>query len=221
MRGGGNRFVRWPWTGLQSQPSIRTVFVKRGRNILTKAARLTGSVALGWVVLANIPDVHAFRRAAIDQLLETGKCLRCDLRGASLAQKNLRGVDLSGAYLIGANLETADMRGANLSGARLVRANLRHASLAGASLLGAHLIDADLTGADLRKANLRDSMLARAELTNANLDGAALSGANMQGTKLFRVKGLAQDQLSASCGGADTNLPRGLSIQVCTEGRKQ
>tara|TARA_R110000787_G_scaffold22528_8_gene65334 strand:- start:130 stop:708 length:579 start_codon:yes stop_codon:yes gene_type:complete len=187
-------------------------------DIPTKAVRLTGCIALGWIALANIPDVHAFRQAAIDQLFETGRCLRCDLRGASLAHKDLRGVDLSGAHLIGANLETADMRGANLGGAWLARANLRHANLAGASLLGAYLVDADLTGADLKKANLRDSMLARAELTNANLDEAALSGANMQGTKLLQVQGLAQDQLSASCGDADTNLPRGLSIAVCTDG---
>lgn len=188
--------------------------------IAKKSPALMAGAAISLTVLAYTPGAHGFAQKAVDQLIEKRACLRCDLRGADLSHKRLRGVNLTGAYLIGANLETADMRDANLSGAWLNGANLQRANLTGASLRGAHLIDADLTGANLGKANLRDSMMARAKLAEASLREAELSGTKMQGANLLGARDLKQDQLSASCGDASTLLPRELSMRHC-RGRTQ
>ena len=188
--------------------------------IAKKSPALVAGAAISLTLLAYTPSAHGFAQKAVDQLIEKRECLRCDLRGADLSHKRLRGVNLSGAYLIGANLETADMRDANLSGAWLNGANLQHANLTGSSLRGAHLIDADLTGANLGKADLRHSMMARAKLTEASLHEADLSGARMQGTNLLGARNLKQDQLSTSCGDANTLLPQGVSIRHCS-GRTQ
>ena len=178
---------------------------------------LVAGAAISLTVLAYMPGAHGFAQKAVDQLIEKRECLRCDLRGADLSHKRLRGVNLTGAFLIGANLETTDMSDADLSGAWLNGANLRRADLTGASLRGAHLIDADLTGAKLGKADLRGSMMARANLAEATLHEADLSDARMQGTELSSARNLKQDQLSTSCGDANTLLPQGVSIRHCGE----
>lgn len=67
-----------------------------------------------------------------------------DLRGADLSRKHLRGAELSWANLAGADLSASDLEGASLCGAMLSGASLR-----GADLSGADLTDADLQGADL------------------------------------------------------------------------
>lgn len=188
--------------------------------IARKSPMLVASAAVSLTLLAYTPSAHGFAQKAVDQLIEKRECLRCDLRGADLSHKRLRGVNLSGAYLIGANLETADMRDANLSGAWLNGANLQHANLTGSSLHGAHLIDADLTDANLGKVDLRNSMMARAKLAKASLHEADLSGVKMQGTNLRGARNLKQDQLSTSCGDANTLLPQGVSIRHCS-GRTQ
>jgi hypothetical protein len=69
------------------------------------------------------------QQAAIDQLMETGKCPGCDLKEA-----NLQGLNLEGVNLEGANLEGANLTFARLENAILKRANLKRANLEGASL---------------------------------------------------------------------------------------
>ena len=91
-----------------------------------------------------------------------------DLRGASLAGKNLKGANLGGA-----ELSNAVLQGDNLQGAFLANADL-----AGAKLQGTNLQGADLTGANLQNATLQGTNLQGANLTNANLHGATLQGAN-------------------------------------------
>ncbi|MBW4659266.1 MAG: pentapeptide repeat-containing protein [Drouetiella hepatica Uher 2000/2452] len=71
----------------------------------------------------------AAQRSRIQGLIETGKCLDCDLKGADLARLDLKKADLSGA-----NLEGADLQGTNLGSANLQRTNLRNANLEGADL---------------------------------------------------------------------------------------
>jgi uncharacterized protein YjbI with pentapeptide repeats len=70
--------------------------------------------------------------AHVEQLKLTGKCIKCDLRGA---------------FMFGANLYRADLRGANLRDADLRRANLSLADLRGADLRGADLRGALFCGA--------------------------------------------------------------------------
>ena len=71
----------------------------------------------------------AAQKSRIQGLLETGRCLDCDLKGADLARLDLKKADLSGA-----NLEGADLQGNSLGNANLQRANLRNANLKGADL---------------------------------------------------------------------------------------
>lgn len=195
---------------------VRAGLTRQFLGIVENSSILVAGAAISLTVLAYTPSAHGFAEKAVDQLTERRECLRCDLRGADLSHKRLRGVNLSGAYLIGANLATADLRDANLSGAWMNGANLQRANLTGASLRGAHLIDADLTGTNLGEADLSSSMMARAKLAEACLHEADLSGARMQGTNLLGARNLKQDQLSTSCGDANTLLPQGVSIRHCS-----
>jgi uncharacterized protein YjbI with pentapeptide repeats len=93
-----------------------------------------------------------------------------DLRIASLAGRDLRGIicrntNLAGAWLQGAQLDDAylkasDLRQARLEGAQLVNAKLNNA----------HLQGANLQGADLRGADLREACLDGANLTGVTFD---------------------------------------------------
>lgn len=139
-------------------------------------------------------------RAALQQLLETKACVRCDLRGAqlddaNLENANLEGANLEGATLGNAKLENAYLVGANLDGANLTKANLNHARLMLASLIGANLSNAEIRGinlqsADLHQANLQeadlslDSWLNFTVLNKANLSEVNLSRANLRGVEL-------------------------------------
>ena len=81
----------------------------------------------------------------LDKLIETKKCLGCDLSGTNLAGANLTGALMQSASLAGANLHFA-----NLDGADLTRANLSGADLDG-------VIGADFTGAlNVPKKYLKD-----------------------------------------------------------------
>ncbi|MCZ6684782.1 MAG: pentapeptide repeat-containing protein, partial [Candidatus Dadabacteria bacterium] len=95
----------------------------------------------------------------VTSVLNSDKCIGCDLSGVNLNGVDLSGVDLSNANLDNAILVDADLSGANLSGASLQNADLSRANLSGANLSGADLtnailINADLTEADLTLANL-------------------------------------------------------------------
>ncbi len=70
-------------------------------------------------------------------------------------------------------------------------------------------------------ATFRGTDLSAANLAHANLDGADLTGAKMditsiKGTDLTRTRGLTQKQLDQACGDADTRVPAGLTVHVCT-----
>ena len=108
---------------------------------------------------------------SVASVLNTDKCIGCDLSEANFQGADLSGVDLTEALLNNAILVDADLSGANLEGAQLKnadlsRANLRGANLSGADLTNAILIDADLSDADLTQANLE----------NADVQGAKLGG---------------------------------------------
>ena len=77
-----------------------------------------------------------------------------DLRGANLANVDLRGADLSCSNLRGANLTNIDLRGADLNSA---------------NLCGADLCGANLTGTDLRFAKLEGAKMYKQEADNASL----------------------------------------------------
>nr|MBF0222660.1 pentapeptide repeat-containing protein [Desulfobulbaceae bacterium] len=98
--------------------------------------------------------VYGFDQVALETLLSTNECLRCDLTGA----------DLSGRTLTKAKLE-----GSNLAGANLSNTILRMA---------------DLQGADFRNADLTFTVFEAADLYKANFDGANLEGTVFDGAYL-------------------------------------
>jgi uncharacterized protein YjbI with pentapeptide repeats len=132
--------------------------------------------------------------------------------GASLADRDFTGADLSGIDfserdLSRSFLEAARLDGCNFAGARLERAVLARASLRGADLTGACLREANLgeavmvgarlgggvdatesvfVRADLSGADARGILLHKADITEAKLDGADLSGAQANELTVLR-----------------------------------
>lgn len=108
------------------------------------------------------PDPALARKEElIEKLLDTKRCVDCDLSG----------VDLSGRRLASADLERSILENADLH-----ETNLREANLKGAVLRGADLRDADLRKADLYKADLSG-----ADLTGARFDGALVDMVTVDG----------------------------------------
>lgn len=91
----------------------------------------------------------------LSQLLETGQCQLCNLRGARLAGAELANADLTGTQLL-----RADLAGADLRNATLTEANLREAILTRSLLNGATLVRADLRDANLQEVDLTEVEMA-------------------------------------------------------------
>ena len=108
----------------------------------------------------------------LTSVLNSDKCIGCDLSNVNLSSADLSGVDLTDSILNNAILVDADLSGANLEGAQLQNADLSRANLKGANLSGA-----DLTSAILINADLSDADLTLANLENADTQGAKLGGA--------------------------------------------
>jgi len=134
-------------------------------------------------------------RLAFDETWRLTQCSPQVLLGLDMAahRREINGVLLRVSELARATVRQprAEHRGADLIGA-----DLRRADLSGANLRGACLIGADLSGANLRLV----------DLTGADFRDADLSGADLT-ESMF----LAQSQLDAANGDADTKLPTALS----------
>ncbi|MBD1893542.1 DUF928 domain-containing protein [Coleofasciculus sp. FACHB-129] len=91
-------------------------------------------------VLWFATPVRAENPEHLKRLLETNKCLNCDLSGANLIGARLVAADLRGANLSGANLSGADLSGANLTNANLTSVNLNNAKLMGVIGLSNNLV---------------------------------------------------------------------------------
>lgn len=124
---------------------------------------------------------------ANQQLIDTGDCEECDLKGVDLKGMNLKGANLAGADLTGANLQEANLKGANLKGTNLESARLTDAILTNADLQGANLSDANLHWADLSKADLRGANLTRCYMVKATFYKADLTGADLSGAQTQRA----------------------------------
>jgi len=105
------------------------------------------------------------------QMLETKRCVACDLNNAWFESVALRKADFSGANLYRANLEYADLRGANFTGANLSNARLRGANLTGAIFDGATLKYTNFGEANLSNASFVDAKMRSARFHNTNTDG--------------------------------------------------
>jgi len=128
----------------------------RGKLTQLILASLSGvallTIGLNHINLSNSGD-------DLQQLLETGQCPSCDLRGVDLRDAKLQGVDLTNADLTDADLRGADLRSADLENVNLTATDLRGADLRGATLRNAILKNADYRGTNFRSADLRGTML--------------------------------------------------------------
>jgi uncharacterized protein YjbI with pentapeptide repeats len=109
-----------------------------------------------------VDAISAAKQGVIERMLDTERCVGCDLSG----------VDLSGLDLAGFDLERVNFRDSNLRNADLSKVNLK-----GANLQNARLQEADLSKADLYRADLSGADLTDADLEDAVIDAAELSGA--------------------------------------------
>ena len=108
---------------------------------------------------------------------------------------------LAGADLTNTCVKAHDLHGADFDGAKAVMMCMSYANFSGATFRGT-----DLSGANLAHANLDD----------ADLTDAVTTITSFKGTDLTRAKGLTQAQLDAACSDAETKLPAGLTIHVCS-----
>jgi uncharacterized protein YjbI with pentapeptide repeats len=114
-----------------------------------------------------------------------------------------------------------DCPGCNLAGADLTNTCVKAKNLTGANFDGATAVLMCMSYANFSNATFRKTDLSGANLAHANLDGADLAGAvmtitSLKGTDLTKAKGLTQAQLDAACGDADTRVPAGLKVHLCT-----
>lgn len=114
-----------------------------------------------------------------------------------------------------------DCPGCNLAGADLTNTCVKAKNLAGADFDGATAVLMCMSYANFTDATFRGTDLSGANLAHATLDGADLSGAVMditsiKGTDFSKAKGLTQMQLDQACGDAQTRVPAGLKVHLCT-----
>ena len=114
-----------------------------------------------------------------------------------------------------------DCPGCNLAGADLTNTCVKAHDLHGANFDGATAVLMCMSYANFSNATFRGTDLSAANLAHANLDGADLSGAVMditsiKGTDLRQARGLTQKQLDQACGDAETRVPAGLKVHLCT-----
>jgi len=114
-----------------------------------------------------------------------------------------------------------DCPGCNLAGADLSNTCVKAHDLHGANFDGATAVLMCMSYANFSNATFRGTDLSAANLAHANLDGADLTAAKMditsiKGTDLTRTRGLTQKQLDQACGDADTRVPVGLKVHLCT-----
>lgn len=98
-----------------------------------------------------------------------------------------------------------------LEGVKLPNADLRWSVFCCKSQIN----DADLRGALLSEARLDGADLQGTDFSGADFSGTQIYGANLRGAILTGVRNLTQAQLDTACGDGRTQLPKGLTVQLC------
>ena len=198
-----------------------------------RSLSVTVFITLLWPLVSlfsvELPVVHAASVAENERrLLETKKCIKCDLRGASLAFMHLVAVDLRGADLRGADLSGTNLKNAKLVGARLIRtviegANMQAADLSGADLHGADVQDADMRGVKLREANLIRTDFRGAEPACGRPAGCPDGTYRPPGGKrhLYRLARCQRSFGATKDGPAQAWRPGGVEVAVSQEFRRR
>ncbi len=108
------------------------------------------------------------------------------------------------------------LAGADLSNQCVKKGNLEGADFDAAKLVLMCMSFADFRGATFRGTDLSGANLAHADLNGADLTGAEMAITSIKGTDLTHAKGLTQHQLDQACGDADTKVPAGMKVRVCS-----
>jgi uncharacterized protein YjbI with pentapeptide repeats len=90
----------------------------------------------------------AFDQAALDDFLDKGRCVACDL-----SEADFTGLDLSGSNLVRSNLD-----GANFTDAICLSCNFNRTTAVGALFVNADLTGSNFNRADLTEADFTDAI---------------------------------------------------------------
>jgi Pentapeptide repeats (8 copies) len=99
--------------------------------------------------------------------------------GASAKRINLVGVDLRGSSMAGRNLDHADFRAADVRGADFSGSSLRYADFRGTQADGANFQNTSLYGAKMQGIEAFGANFRGSDMRQANLDGAYLDKSMM------------------------------------------
>jgi hypothetical protein len=169
-----------------------------------------------------------------DAFLHMGLATHAVLIGGELSTKPPTWTDLSsertgeiaqvrGALLANQDLRFAEARSVFLVNANLLNADLRYSSLVFSDLRGALLFGADLRNTDLRSARLQGACLATTKFDGSALGGANLTKADLSGADLRGSQGVSADMLKGACVGPsqpllpDTAEFRDIQLPLCNE----
>jgi uncharacterized protein YjbI with pentapeptide repeats len=120
--------------------------------------------------------VSLTKKQVLDRLRRGETLAEADLRGLDLTSSSFDGVDLSYAKMAECTLVRCTFRGANLSGASLWQADLRDANFTNANLDDADLDMANLEGAILYKAKIRRTLFPMDRLSMERIQDSIRSG---------------------------------------------
>ena len=101
----------------------------------------------------------AFNQAHFDRLMQTKRCLECDL-----SDMNLRNENLKGAVLVDSNLQRANLWDVDLQIAFLQRVNFQRAYLQGAKLMGCRPAECQFPGCGSAWSKPRERQSTRCKL---------------------------------------------------------
>ena len=128
-------------------------------------------------------DDTTFTRKEVQLAIQQQRSLaNADLRGLDLSEMDFSGVNLENCKMAETNLSKSVFHGANLSGASLWKANLKRADFSNAILVDTDLERCILErtkflGASIQRAILPLQIVTREEINDAVEHGTLLSGA--------------------------------------------
>ena len=109
-----------------------------------------------------------------------------------------------------------NLQDANLNNTCVKAKDLSHANFNGATAVLMCMSFANFSNATFRGTDLSGANLAHADLDGADMTGAIMDITSIKGTDLTKTSGLTQKQLDQACGDADTRVPTGLTVHICT-----
>ena len=139
------------------------------------------------------------------ELLETKKCINCDLSRINIFIDTYNSTDLEGAKIFYSTIDRCYFRQSNFTGVYLTKSGIRDSVFTECNFSNAHLnlavfynnefsgskfINADLSNSDFSGSNLSSTDFTGAKLDGVNFTRAILIGSNINSEQLSRTKSL-------------------------------